>query len=55
MADSKISALTAAASLLSTDELVMASSGASKKITGATLKAEIASNESVILHMEVFA
>lgn len=32
MADSKISALTAATSLVSTDELVIASSGASKKL-----------------------
>jgi hypothetical protein len=39
MADTKISALTAATTLADTDELVIASAGASKKITGATLKA----------------
>ncbi|MBA3356232.1 MAG: hypothetical protein H0U18_09940 [Pyrinomonadaceae bacterium] len=37
MPDSKISALTAASSLLSTDEFVIASGGASKKVTMATL------------------
>lgn len=41
MADTKISALTAATTLADTDELVLASAGASKKITGANLKASI--------------
>jgi hypothetical protein len=41
MADTKISALTAATTLADTDELVIASSGASKKITGANLKASV--------------
>lgn len=41
MADSKISALTATTTLADTDELVVASSGASKKITGANLKAQV--------------
>jgi hypothetical protein len=41
MADTKISALTAATSLADTDELVIASAGSSKKITGANLKASI--------------
>lgn len=41
MPDTKISALTAASSLADTDELVIASAGASKKITGANLKAAI--------------
>jgi hypothetical protein len=41
MPDTKISALTAAASLADTDELVLASAGASKKITGANLKGSI--------------
>jgi hypothetical protein len=41
MPDTKISALTAASSLADTDELVVASAGASKKITGANLKASI--------------
>jgi hypothetical protein len=41
MADTKISALTAATTLADTDELVIASAGASKKITGANLKASI--------------
>src|SRR5437763_6280023 len=39
MADTKISVLTAATTLADTDELVIASAGASKKITGANLKA----------------
>jgi len=39
MADSKISALTAALALADTDELVLASAGVSKKITGANLRA----------------
>src|SRR5580765_202956 len=39
MADTKISALTAASVLADTDELVLASAGVSKKITGAALKA----------------
>jgi hypothetical protein len=39
MADTKISALTAASSLGDTDELVLASAGTNKKITGANLKA----------------
>ncbi len=38
MADSKISALTAATTLASTDEFVIATGGASKKVTLATLK-----------------
>lgn len=41
MADTKISALTASTSLADTDELVLASSGANKKITGANLKASM--------------
>lgn len=41
MADSKISALTAITSLGDTDEMVVASSGASKKITGANLKTSV--------------
>jgi hypothetical protein len=39
MADSKISALSAITALAGTDEMVVASSGASKKITGANLGA----------------
>lgn len=42
MADSKISALSAISALGSTDELVVATAGASKKITGANLGASIA-------------
>lgn len=38
MADSKISALAAVASLADTDELILASAGMTKKITGANLK-----------------
>lgn len=38
MADTKISALTAASVLADTDELVLASGGVSKKLTGANLK-----------------
>ena len=41
MADSKISALTAITSLGNSDEMVVASSGASRKITGANLKASM--------------
>jgi hypothetical protein len=41
MADTKISALTAATTLADTDQLVIASAGASKSITGANLKASI--------------
>lgn len=41
MADSKISDLAAVSSFLDTDEFVLASAGASKKITGANLKASI--------------
>ena len=41
MADSKISALSAITSLADTDEMVVASSGASKKITGLNLKASM--------------
>ncbi len=40
MPDSKISALTAASSLASTDELVIATGGVSKKVTMATLRSE---------------
>ncbi|MBA2642364.1 MAG: hypothetical protein H0U82_05505 [Actinobacteria bacterium] len=40
MADSKISALIAATTLASTDELVIATGGASKKVTMATVRAE---------------
>ncbi len=42
MADSKISALSAITALGSTDEMVVASGGASKKITGANLGASLA-------------
>ncbi len=42
MADSKISALSAITALAATDEMVVASGGASKKITGANLGASIA-------------
>ncbi len=42
MADSKISALTAATTLATTDELVIASSGSSKKITAANMLAGMA-------------
>ena len=42
MADSKISALAAVTDVLSTDEYVLARAGATKKITGANLKAGIA-------------
>ncbi len=42
MADSKISALSAITAIASTDELAVASAGASKKITGANLGASIA-------------
>jgi hypothetical protein len=41
VADQKISAMTPAASLADSDELVLASSGTNKKITGANLKASI--------------
>ena len=41
MADSKISALTETTTLAATDELVVASSGTTKKITGANLKAQV--------------
>ncbi len=41
MADSKISGLSAITALTSTDELVVASSGASKKITAANLAASL--------------
>lgn len=41
MADSKISALSAITSLADTDEMVVASSSTSKKITGANLKASV--------------
>ncbi len=41
MADSKISALSAITAIASTDELVVASSGASKKITAANLAASL--------------
>lgn len=45
MANTKISGATAATSLGATDELPVASSGASKKITGANLKAAMAGYE----------
>ncbi len=45
MADSKISALSAITALTSTDELVVASSGASKKITAANLAKSLPGSE----------
>jgi len=47
MADSKISALTAATTLASTDEFVIATGGASKKMTGAILRVESAWEKAV--------
>jgi hypothetical protein len=41
MADTKISAMTPAASLADTDQLVLASSGANKSLTGVALKASM--------------
>jgi hypothetical protein len=64
VADSKISDLDEATTLADADEFVLASSGESKRITWASIKAEIAAevgsgadpdDENQILHMEVFA
>jgi hypothetical protein len=48
LSDTKISALTPTTSLGDTDELVLASSGANKKITGANLKTSISAAVSAI-------
>lgn len=49
MADSKISALTAATTLADTDKIVIASGGTTKSLTGALLKASIAGDSHEIL------
>ncbi len=58
MPDAKISALTAVTTVDDTDEYVLARTGASKKITGANLKAGTggaADDESRVLHAEVLS
>lgn len=58
MPDTKISALPAAAGLTDTDELLIASAGASKKITGAALKASLGTDgspdESILVWEQIY-
>jgi hypothetical protein len=55
MADTKISAMTAATTLGSTDELVLSVSGANKKITGANLMASLPAGAMTLLTTDTVA